>query len=75
MYFVIEKAFDIISYRRLLFRLHQFGFDRDIIQVISSNLSNRTQRKKLERTLSSSRNVLSGARKEVFLVVIYFLFL
>ena len=60
VYFDVQKAFDAVSHKKLLFKLRAFGFDDAFIELLSSYLSVRTQRVRINTSLSSCTAVPSG---------------
>ena len=59
-YFDVQKAFDTVSHNKLLFKLRAFGFDDAFIELLSSYLSCRTERIRINTSLSSCTAVPSG---------------
>ena len=55
-----SKAFDRVPHQRLLYKLNALGVKGHILNWIESFLSQRTQRVKIRKTLSSSTKVTSG---------------
>ena len=60
VYFDVQKAFDTVSHNKLLFKLRAFGFDDAFIELFSSYLPGRTQRVRINTSLSSFTAVPSG---------------
>ena len=52
VYFVFKKEFDSVSYNRLLFKLEKVGFDKKLVYLISSYLSDRKQHVCISNVLS-----------------------
>ena len=60
VYFDIQKAFDSVSHKQLLNNLSSFGFDENFIMLISSCLSNRSQRVRINNILFYKGYISSG---------------
>lgn len=60
IYTDFEKAFDKVPHRRLLSKLNAYGIANNVILWINSFLCNRTQRVRINGSLSTFRQVLSG---------------
>ena len=60
VYFDVQKAFDTVSHNNLLLKLRAFGFDDAFIELLSSYLPGRTQRVRINTSLSSCTAVPSG---------------
>ena len=60
VYTDFEKAFDKISHQRLISKLHTYGLNDVVINWIQSFLFTRSQRVKINSTVSDSKSVLSG---------------
>ena len=54
------KAFDTVPHQRLLNKLKAYGIEGDILNWISSFLSNRTQRVRVNKSSSEYKTVDSG---------------
>ena len=52
VYFDFKKAFDSVSHNRLLFKLEKFGFDKKLVHLISSYLSDRKKHVCISNVLS-----------------------
>ena len=55
-----RKAFDRVSHERLLYKVHQMGIEGKLLQWISSFLSDRKQRVKVNNSYSGWESVTSG---------------
>ena len=55
-----KKAFDKVSHERLLFKVHQMGIEGRLLQWITSFLSDRSQRVKVNGSYSGWKSVTSG---------------
>ena len=73
VYFDIQKAFDSVSHKQLLNKLSSFGFDENFIMLISSNLSNRSQRVRINNILSYKGYISSGVPQGSILGPLLFL--
>ena len=49
----LSKAFDCLSHKLLIAKLHAYGFNLPTLKLIQSYLSNRKQRTKINATYSS----------------------
>ena len=56
----LSKAFDTINHELLIAKLHVYGFDESSLKLISSYLSRRVQRTKINATYSPWSKLLSG---------------
>ena len=56
----LSKAFDCLSHKLLIAKLHVYGFDLPALKLIQSYLSNRKQRTKINTTYSSWEEILFG---------------
>ena len=56
----LSKAFDTLNHDLLLAKLHAYGFDRDSLKVLHSYLSNKYQRKKINKSCSSWSKIVFG---------------
>ena len=54
------KAFDCVSVLKLIYKLESIGISGNLIAIITSLLSDRSQRIRVGSALSESRPVLSG---------------
>ena len=59
-YLDIQKAFDSVSHTTLLDKLSKFGFDDHLLRLIHSHLTCRTQRVRIDDTLSTVGEVSRG---------------
>ena len=59
-YIDFEKAFDKVSHKRLINKLHQYKINKNVIKWISSFLNGRKQRVKVNNCFSSWDMVSSG---------------
>ena len=73
VYFDIQKAFDSVSHKQLLNKLSSFGFDKNFIMLISSYLSNRSQRVRINNILSYKGYISSGVPQGSILGPLLFL--
>ena len=73
VYFDIQKAFDSVSHKQLLNKLSSFGFDKNFIMLISSYLSNRLQRVRINNIRSYKGYVSSGVPQGSILGPLLFL--
>ena len=55
-----SKAFDKVSHKHLLYKLHYYGIQDDVYNWINDFLTNRTQRVVLDNVCSDASKVLSG---------------
>ena len=60
VYFDIQKAFGAVSHKQLLNKLSSFGFDEIFIMLISFDLSNRSQRVRINNILAYKGYISSG---------------
>ena len=60
IYLDYEKAFDKVPHKRLLLQLNKFGIRGNTLAWITDYLKNRTQRVRVNGTISTSIDVLSG---------------
>ena len=60
VYFDFAKAFDTVTHKKLLYKLHAYGFGDKLVNLISSFLVGRSQRVMLPNGFSSWRPVGSG---------------
>ena len=56
----LSKAFDCILHDMLIVKMHAYGFNLDSLRLISSYLSNRKQRTKIDSSFSSWVEIISG---------------
>ena len=56
----LSKAFDCLNDNLMIAKLHAYGYDYNFLKLISSYLQNRFHRVKVNSTLSSSVNIISG---------------
>ena len=56
----LSKDFDTLSHYLLLAKLHIYGFNRDSLKVLHSNISNRYQRTKIDKSFSSWSKIVFG---------------
>ena len=56
----LSKAFDTITHELLLAKLHAYGFSEQALLILSSYLSNRKQRVKINNTFSSWTDLIQG---------------
>ena len=56
----LSKAFDCINHELLLAKLYAYGFSIEAVKLIKSYLSNRKQRVKINTSLSSWSDLLTG---------------
>ena len=54
----LSKAFDCLSHRLILAKLHTYGFDYNALKLLYSYLSGRFQRTKVGTSFSSWKDVL-----------------
>ena len=60
IYLDLQKAFDKVPHRRLLYKLQKYGISNKLLAWIESFLSQRTQRVKVNGKLSRKAKVCSG---------------
>jgi len=68
---VYEKAFDSVSHKRLLSKLHSYNINEDIVKWIKAHLENRTQRVKINNSYCNWANVISSNPQGSILLYIY----
>ena len=56
----LSKAFDTPNYEFLIVKLHAYGFGKESLMLLSSYLSNRWQRTKINTSFSSWTELLQG---------------
>ena len=56
----LSKAFDTINHQLLLAKLHAYGFSKQVLTIVSSYLSNRKQRIKINDVFSSWKDLILG---------------
>ena len=56
----LSKAFDTINHQLLVAKLHAYGFSKDALEIIYDYLSDRWQRTKINTSLSTWSEILSG---------------
>ena len=56
----LSKAFDTLNYEFLIVKLHAYGFGEESLMLLSSYLSNRWQRTKINTSFSSWTELLQG---------------
>ena len=56
----LSKAFDTINHELLIAKLYAFGFLKDSLKIISSYMSDRWQRTKIDKSFSSWSALLQG---------------
>ena len=56
----LSKAFDTINHELLLAKLHAYGFNKQALLILSSYLSNRKQRVKINNTFSLWTDLIQG---------------
>ena len=56
----LSRAFDTINHELLLAKLHAYGFSEQALLILSSYLSNRKQRVKINNTFSSWTDLIQG---------------
>ena len=49
----LSKAFDTINHELLIAKLYAYGFSKDSLKIISSYMSDRWQRTKIDQSFSS----------------------
>ena len=62
IYIDLSKAFDVVSYDKLLYKLKSYGISNKIINWFYNFLSNRSQITRVENSFSSSFIVKPGDR-------------
>ena len=56
----LSKAFDTINHELLITKLYAYGFSKDSLKIISSYMSDRWQRTKIDKSSSSWSAHLKG---------------
>ena len=56
----LSKAFDCFSHELLIAKLDAYGFDKNVLKLVNSYLSNRKQRVKIDSKYSSWSKILFG---------------
>ena len=56
----LSKVFDPINHQLLLAKLHAYGFSKQVLAIVSSYLSNRKQRIKINDVFSSWKDLILG---------------
>ena len=59
----LSKAFDTMNHDLLLAKPQVYGFDRDLLEVLQSYLSNRYQRTKINKSFSLRSKIAFGVTK------------
>src|SRR5690349_6328893 len=72
-YLDFQKAFDSVVHEKLITKLNQLGIKGNLQRWINSHLSGRTQRVRINDTLSASLPVTSSVLKEPVLAPFYLL--
>ena len=60
MYVDLSKAFDTINHDLLLAKLRAYGFSTSVLNLLYSNLKNRTQNVVISNKINSSEVVIAG---------------
>ena len=60
MYVDLSKAFDTINHDLLLAKLRAYGFSTSVLNLLYSNLKNRTQNVVINNKINSSEVVIAG---------------
>ena len=68
----LSKAFDCLPHELILAKLHAYGVDIKSLKLLQDYLSNRTQRVKLDSTLSSWLKILLGVPQGSILGPLFF---
>ena len=68
----LSKAFDCLPHELILAKLHAYGVDIKSLKLLQDYLSNRTQRVKLDSTLSSWLKILLGVPQVSILGPLFF---
>ena len=64
---VLSKAFDCIPYDLLIAQLNAYGFDQEVLKLIHSYLSDRSQRVKVGSSFSKELDISCGLPQESIL--------
>ena len=56
----LSKTFDTINYDLLIAKLHAYGFGKNALDLVYSYLKNRKQRVKINTTVSTWTDLISG---------------
>ena len=56
----LMNAFDCLSHKLIITKPHAYGFDKQVLELMNSHLSERKQRTKLGGHYSSWKEILSG---------------
>ena len=56
----LSKAFDTLNHELLIAKLHAYGFEKSALKLIKSYLSNRWQWTRINNSISSWSELLSG---------------
>ena len=56
----LSKAFDIINHELLIAKLYAYGFSKDTLKLINKYMSDRWQRRKINKSFSSWSALLKG---------------
>ena len=73
VYLDIQKAFDSVSHATLLDKLSKWGFDDSLLRLTHSYLSCRTQRVRINDSLSTAGEVTSGVPQGSIVGPLFFL--
>ena len=68
----LSKALDCLTHELILAKLHAYGVDIKNLKLLQDYLSNRTQRVKLDSTLSSWLKILLGVPQDSILDPLFF---
>ena len=74
IYMDFQKAFDTVPHRRLLRKLQSYGIKGKLLRWLQDFLSNRQQKVKVNRSLSSATSILSGIPQGSVLGPMLFIF-